>query len=50
MLEFRDGEKVLGILNDIFPLVIAVMVVHFDVSLIMIDGCISCNIMYFKLF
>lgn len=50
MLVFWDSEKIGGIPNDIFPLVITSIVGHFDMSLILIDGGSSSDIMYSELF
>lgn len=50
MLGFRDIEKVGGVLNDIFPLVITATVGHFDLSQILINEGRSCDIMYSNMF
>lgn len=46
MLDLWDNEKIRVIPNEIFPMVITVIIGHFDVSRILIDGGSSCNIMY----
>lgn len=50
VLNFRDSEKVGGILNEIFLLVITTMIVHFEVSRILINGGSCCDVMYSKVF
>lgn len=46
MLGFQDSEKVGGIPNKNFPLVILAIIGKFNVSRILIDGGTSCHIMY----
>lgn len=46
ILKFCNSEKVEGILNEIFPLVIIGTILNFDVSGVLIDGgsfAISCT-------
>lgn len=50
MLGFQDCEGIGGTPNEIFPLVIISMVIHFDVSQTLIEGESSCDIMYYELF
>lgn len=50
ILEFRNIEKVKGIPNKIFTLVIMVIRSNFDVSMILIEDKSSYNIMYSYLF
>lgn len=50
MLGFRDSEKVVGINNELFPLVIMDTVGQFNVLWILIDGESSCDILYPSLF
>lgn len=45
ILKFQDSEKVCGIQNDIFPLVITKEMVNFNVFNILIDGESYCDIM-----
>lgn len=50
ILELRDLEKVWGIPNKNFPLVIIARVGKFDISRILVDDGSSYNIMYSELF
>lgn len=50
ILGFLDSEKVRGILNDVFPLVISVFVANYDFFQVMIDENSSYHIMYVELF
>lgn len=47
---FRDSEKVSGIPNEGFPLIITATIANFDMSRILINGQSSCNIMYKELY
>lgn len=49
-LGFWDSEKVEGILNDMFPLMITITISHFDAFQILIDDGSSCDIIYSELF
>lgn len=49
MLGFLDSEKIGGIPNKLFPLVIIATVGKFDISQIIINGGSSCHIMYSEL-
>lgn len=46
MLEFRDHEKVNGVLNDVLPFVIIVTVTYHTVAGLLIDDRSSYNILY----
>lgn len=50
ILWFLDCEKVGGILTDIFPLVITNAMSNYDVSWILLEGGIPCDIMFTELF
>lgn len=50
ILGFRDSDKVTGISNEIFLLVIITNIANFDVSRVLIEGGSSCDIMYVDLF
>lgn len=50
ILGFQKSEKVGGTSNEIFPLVIKDTIANFDVSRILINEKIFCNIMYEVLF
>lgn len=50
ILIFHDSEKIWGISNKIFPLVIVDIFTIFDVSQVFIDGWSSYDIMYLDLF
>lgn len=45
-----ENENVGGILNEIFPILIMEIMVNLYMSRILIDGEISCEIMYAKIF
>lgn len=47
---FRVSKKIMGILNENFPLAIMDITSNFDVSMLLIDDIISCDIVYFDLF
>lgn len=48
--KFYDNEKVKGMLNYFFHLVITTTIIHFDISWILINGGSFCDIIYSKLF
>lgn len=50
ILRFKDSEKVDGIPNESFYLLITTTIANFDMSRILIDGGSLCNIMYAKIF
>lgn len=50
ILEFWESEKIRGIPNENFPLVITTTIANFDVSKILVNGGSSCGIMYSDLF
>lgn len=50
ILEFQDSEKVRGILNKAFLLIIMTIITNCNVSEVLIDGRSFCDIMYSNIF